>query len=319
MTRFWAIGGGVIGRSWAIVAARAGFETHVADIDKDALDRARAGLEDALSTLELKPSEIAALRSRIRFHEGLDGPLKDADYVQESIAEDADQKRSLLEELAGRTTDACTLASSSSSLLPEAFCEDLEAAERIIVAHPFNPPHLVPLVELVPSAKTSPATIAHARRILTSAGQHAVLLKRPIKGYVGNRLQAAVVNEAMHLVAEGVMSPADIDATLSIGLARRWAFMGPFETMDLNADGGVGEYMSKYGPVYNAIGADLKVAAPWSADAVAEVTRDRRSSAPVDTLAHQRAIRDRRLARLNAFLRTCDCANAAEPAKRPEE
>jgi 3-hydroxyacyl-CoA dehydrogenase len=312
MIRFWAVGGGVIGRSWAIVAARAGFETHIVDVDRAAVDHARSGLEDAVRTLGLPQGDSAALRSRIQYHEGLDDALKHADYVQESIAEDAVQKRSLLEELAARTSDKCIVASSCSSLLPEEFCEDLRDAERIIVAHPFNPPHLVPLVELVPSARTSPQTVEQARRILTSAGQHPVLLKRPIKGYVGNRLQAAVVNEAMHLVAEGVMNPRDIDSTLSIGLARRWAFMGPFETMDLNADGGVGEYMSKYGPVYNAIGADLQVASPWTPDAIDEVARDRRSSAPLDSLAEQRAIRDRRLARLNAFLRTCESAAAGE-------
>jgi 3-hydroxyacyl-CoA dehydrogenase len=166
------------------------------------------------------------------------------------------------------------------------------------VAHPVSPPSLVPLVELVPTPWTDPGVTERAKRLLTEAGQSVVTLKREIPGFVLNRLQAAVICEAMHLVGAGVIEPDDLDRTMRDGLGLRWSFMGPFETMDLNAEEGIGGYLGRFAASYEAMAKDLKVAEPWRPEAVAAIEADRRRRVPSDRLAERRRWRDRRLMRL---------------------
>ncbi|MCC5868837.1 MAG: 3-hydroxyacyl-CoA dehydrogenase, partial [Gammaproteobacteria bacterium] len=168
--------------------------------------------------------------------------------------------------------------------------------------HPFHPAYLMPLVELVPSEWTSETVIERARAFHSSLGQVPVVVRKEVDGYVGNRLQAAVVNEAMFLVGQGVISPADLDATLRWGLGLRWALMGPFETMDLNADNGIGEYMTKFGHVYQAMGAALGVQETWTRDAIAKVAESRRAEVPTQDLPARRRWRDRMLFATRALM-----------------
>jgi len=150
----------------------------------------------------------------------------------------------------------------------------------------------MPLVEIVRSSRTSEAACETVKVLLRSVGMVPLVLHKPIFGFVVNRLQAAVVNEAMYLVGQGVIDPDDLDACMTDGLALRWAFLGPFSTMDLNAPQGVREYMDKFGKIYQLLGQQLGVAQPWSSRAMERVERARRSDVSIEQLEARRQKRD---------------------------
>lgn len=294
--RIAVIGTGVIGRSWAMLFARTGAEVRLFDARPGAADETQRGIVAAL------PGDAGANEARIKACSTLGDALDGAHYAQESIREDPSEKRVILGEMGAVSGDDCILASSCSAIMPADFIEGLPAERRTLIAHPFNPPHLIPLVEIVPSVGTDPDIVERAREVLRSIGQHPVTLQKPVTGYVGNRLQAALVNESIRLAAEGAMSMADIDATVSIGLARRWCLMGPFETMDLNADGGIGEYLGKYRGAYAEIIGTLCVTEPWETEWIERLDALRRSAVPFDQLSQRRDWRDRALAKLAQYL-----------------
>jgi len=143
------------------------------------------------------------------------------------------------------------------------FTEALAGRARCIVAHPVNPPHLVPVVELCGAPWTSADTKARARAVMLSVGQVPIDVKREIDGFILNRLQVALLTEAFRLVQDGVVSPEDLDHTIADGLGLRWAFMGPFETIELNAPGGVSDYCERYVPWFRRYAADLPPPRVW--------------------------------------------------------
>ena len=149
--------------------------------------------------------------------------------------------------------DDAAVGSSSSGIPASAFTEHAPRRERFLIAHPVNPPHLVPIVELVPAPWTDPAILPWARGVMQSVGQAPIVVYREIEGFVLNRLQGALLMEAWALFEEGYASAADIDLCVSQGLGLRWSFMGPFETIDLNAPGGVDDYARRLGPLYHSI------------------------------------------------------------------
>jgi 3-hydroxyacyl-CoA dehydrogenase len=163
------------------------------------------------------------------------------------------------------------------------------------VAHPGNPPHLIPVIELVPSAATRPDILDAARGIYSDAGLSPVVVRREVEGFVFNRLQGAVLREAYDLVRDGVASVEDVDTVMRDGLGRRWAFMGPFETVDLNTRGGIASHAAKMGPAYERMGAERGQLDPWTEDLVAEVTRQRRAVLPLSDWEDRVAWRDRQL------------------------
>jgi 3-hydroxyacyl-CoA dehydrogenase len=195
------------------------------------------------------------------------------------------------------------VGSSASALPGSRIFEGLARAARCLVAHPANPPHLLPVVELVPGPATAPEAIASARALMEACGQVPVTLKREIEGFVMNRLQAGVVNEAMSLVAGGVIDPEELDAVMKHSLGLRWSFMGPFETMDLNAPSGFLDYARRYGETYRRLGEQLEVDEPWDEQAARAVESARRARVPAGSLAARQAWRDRRLMALAAHKR----------------
>ena len=148
------------------------------------------------------------------------------------------------------------LASSTSAIPASHFTEALAGRARCLVAHPVNPPHLVPIVELCGSPWTAPATIARAQAVYDEVGQVPIIVRRELDGFILNRLQGALLSEAMRLVGEGYVSPEDLDKTIRDGLGLRWAFMGPFATIELNAPGGVVDYCARYSAFYRRLAAD---------------------------------------------------------------
>jgi L-gulonate 3-dehydrogenase len=177
-----------------------------------------------------------------------------------------DIKRSTFAALDAAAPAHCVLASSTSAIVASLFTEALAGRARCIVAHPVNPPHLAPVVELCGAPWTSDATKARAREVMLGVAQVPVDVKREIDGFVLNRLQVALLTEAFRLVQDGVVSPQDLDRTICDGLGLRWAFMGPFETIELNAPGGIADYCERYVPWFRRYLANLPDESVWDDD-----------------------------------------------------
>lgn len=300
------LGAGLIGRGWAILFANAGYGVRVYDADVQAPATAFEAIAANLGVLEAEGMipDAAALLERIAFAPTLKAATEDASYVQESIKEDVAAKRATFEELGRVCAPEVILASSCSGIPPERFMASTRARERCLIAHPFSPPHLIPLVELVPTRWTSPAALETTRSLMVSLGQRPVLIHKPVQGFVVNRLQAAVINEALRLVGDEVIDAADLDLCMSQGLGLRWAFMGPFETMELNAPGGFSDYVTKFAGTYRAILTDMGISRSWSRSAIDMVERARRATLPEpQQIPARRLWRDQMLMKLAKLLR----------------
>ncbi len=169
----------------------------------------------------------------------IEDALAGVDWVQENLPEVLEIKRDVYPVLDALSPSNAVLASSTSAIPASQFTEALAGRARCLVAHPVNPPHLVPVVELCGAPWTSAATIERAQAVMTDVGQVPVVVRRELDGFILNRLQGALLSEAMRLVGEGYVSPEDLDKTIAHGLGLRWSFMGPFATIELNAPGGV--------------------------------------------------------------------------------
>ena len=192
------------------------------------------------------------------------------------------------------------IGSSSSGIPASAFTHGLKISSRVLVVHPVNPPYLVPVVELVPSPDTSRATVEFADALMRGLKRSVVHVRKEVQGFVLNRLQSALLREAWALVEDGVASCEDIDRTMRDGLGWRWSFMGPFETIDLNAQGGVADYANRLGTLCQEIAQSRTHEEPWSPELISKVEAERRSVLSQDDLASRRAWRDRRLMQLAA-------------------
>jgi 3-hydroxyacyl-CoA dehydrogenase len=230
------IGTGVIGASWASLFLAKGIDvvaTDVAPGAEAALKRFVAAAWPALQRLGLAPG---ASQNRLSFTAALTDAVKDADLVQENGPEKIEFKKTLYRQLDELLHPSVIIASSSSGLTMSEIQSACEMhPERCVIGHPFNPPHLVPLVEIVGGAKTSKETIERAAEFYTSIGQRTVRVNKEMPGHVANRLQAALAREVYYLVAEGVVSAADVDTALCWGPGLRWGIMG---NMMLNHLGG---------------------------------------------------------------------------------
>ncbi len=291
------VGCGFIGRGWAIVFAKAGYEARLYDAAEGAAAQALAAIDVSLTDLARAGllEDPQAARARITACATLAEALDGAVFAQESVFEQRDLKAKVFADMDALAAPDVILASSASAIPASAFTADLTGRARCLVAHPANPPHLMPVVELVPAPWTSSAVVERAHRLYEEVGQVPVRLNKEIAGFVMNRLQAGVVCEAMHLVGEGVMAPEDIDKVMRYSLGLRWSFMGPFETMDLNAPQGFKDYATRYSKSYESLGYTLRVAEPWSTTTIDAIEADRRRQVPKEKVAERRAWRDRRL------------------------
>src|SRR6202008_3917531 len=194
-----------------------------------------------------------AAAARVRTAADLAEALAGAALVQENLPERVESKRAIFSELDRLAAPETILASSTSMIVASLFTENLKGRHRCLVAHPVNPPHLVPLVELVGSPWTAPETIQRAKAVYLAIGQVPIVVRREIEGFVLNRLQGALLAEAFRLVGDGVVSPQDLDKTVKDGLGLRWSFMGPVETIELNAPGGIADYCARYTGFYRRL------------------------------------------------------------------
>ena len=291
------VGCGLVGSGWAIVFARAGRQVMLYDGVAGAAAAARETIAARLEDLRAAGllDDPAATLARIAVADDLAGALAGAAYVQESVFERIDVKRAVFAEIDAAIGPGTLVGSSSSGIPASAYTDHVACRARCLVAHPVNPPYLVPVVELVPAPWTAPETVAAVRALMEAVGQAPVEMTREVEGFILNRLQGVLLMEAWKLVEEGLASAADVDTTVSQGLGMRWSFMGPFETIDLNAPGGVADYAGRLSPLYARIAASRTQHEPWPPGLVADVERQRRAVLPAAALAERGAWRDRRL------------------------
>lgn len=307
MTRPIAVvGAGAIGVAFAIVFARAGSQVALWDPQRDQLPRAMDDVRERLEMLDsfhLLEESAETVLSRISTHAELSEAVIEAELVQECAPEDVAAKLELFDRLAGLTEDHVILASSSSALTPGRYAHECVARARILGAHPANPPYLLPLIELIPGTHTDSHIVERASEIYRRAGLSPVLVPVEIEGFIMNRLQGAVLREAYCLVRDGVASVEDIDTVMRTSLGPRWSFMGPFETVDLNTQGGITEHARRMGPAYLRMGESRGMREEWTPDLVAEVNRQRRKILPLSQWLQRVHWRDEQLMRLNALKR----------------
>jgi L-gulonate 3-dehydrogenase len=241
---------------------------------------------------DLLPGEILA---NVRIEARLEDALAGAEYIQENAPEDIQSKRDIFTLLDSMSNSDAIIASSTSALLPSDFTGHLRGKARCLVVHPVNPPYLIPATEVVPAPWTSPDVVERACAILRTAGQKPLVMARELDGFIVNRLQGAILNEAFRLVGDGYASIADIDTAIKDGLALRWSFMGPFETIDLNAPKGVRDYVEKYNGLYRNLHAQMSERTDWEGPVIDVVETDRRAKLPFDQLDERQLWRDRRL------------------------
>ena len=299
--RVTIVGAGTIGASWAALFLARGLEVVVSDPAADAEALTRARVQAAWPVLvELGHVQPGASAEALRFEPDLEAALAGADFVQENAPEREDFKTALFARMDAALPPHVIVASSSSGLIMSRLQSQCRHASRFVIGHPFNPPHLIPLVEVVGGEQTSADTIDRCIAFYRSLGKYPIRLNKEVPGHIANRLQAALWREAIHLAAENVASVADIDAAVSQGPGLRWALFGPHMTFNLGGGaGGLANFMDHLlGPVQTW----------WDDLGAPEVTPElqQRLIAGVNAEAGQRSIADlvqTRDAQLTALLK----------------
>jgi len=232
------VGTGVIGASWAAQYLARGFDVVATDPGPDAEAKLRKYVDEAWDQLDTLGLSTGASRDRLGFTTNMNDALAEADFVQENGPEREDFKIELFAEMDNVTPEDSLIASSSSGITMSVIQSQCKHPERCVIGHPFNPPHIIPLVEVVGGKKTSPDAIEQAMAFYGSIGKKPILLHQELPGHVGNRLQIALYREVMYLIQQGVLSVADADAAVSFGPGLRWGVMGP--SLQWHLGGGAG-------------------------------------------------------------------------------
>ena len=295
-------GAGLVGTGWSIVFARGGEQVRVFDAAQAARDRV---LDDVAGRLaDLKEVGLVdnadEIMARVEVCDDMAAVIEGAKYVQESVPERVPLKQEVSRQISALLGPDTVVGSSTSGIPASAFTENLQNRDRFLVAHPVNPPYLVPVVEVAPAPWTDPASVEMAMAVMRDVGQSPILVRREIEGFILNRLQGVLLREAWALLEEGYASADDIDKTVREGLGLRWSFIGPFETIDLNAPGGVREYAEVLGPLYHSIDASRSDPEAWSEALIGKAETEMRAKIPADELEERRNWRDRRLMALAA-------------------
>jgi len=258
------VGTGVIGAGWAAHFLRMGYDVVAWDPGSGAAERLAAFVERAWPVLERLGLRPPAAADRLRFAGSLAEAAGDAEFVQESGPELLDVKVALLAELDAVTPPGIVIGSSTSGLMMSDMAAQTRAPGRFVVGHPFNPPYLIPLVEIVGGRGTDPAAVAWAERFYTHAGKVCLTMGSEVPGFVGNRLQEALWREALHMIDSGQATIQQIDDSITYGPGLRWALMGPMLTFHLaGGQGGMAHMLDHFGPA---------LLQPWTRLAAPELT-----------------------------------------------
>ena len=247
------VGGGLIGASFALAFAMGGINAHIYTRSKKTLDQAKIIIKNSLQELiELgvyKEDQAQVIFEKISYTNDMEEAVKDAQYIQESLAENYEIKQKVLGELEEMIGGDIPIGSSTSGLKITEISKNLKYPERTFVAHPWNPPHLLPLIELVKGEKTEDKYIELAKDLFTKINKEPIILNKEVLGFVGNRIQAAVMREVINLVDEGVVSMEDADKAVTFGPGIRWGIMGPGLILELGGGlNGIEGFMEHIGP-----------------------------------------------------------------------
>jgi 3-hydroxyacyl-CoA dehydrogenase len=298
-------GTGSIGVAFAVLFAKAGFNVRMWDAFPRAFDRARSDLRSRLELLSdagLLVENPSVVIDRVTFHGILLDALEGAEFVQECAPETLEIKREIFQQLGAYSERGAVLASSSSAIVSSEFATATPARDRVLIGHPGNPPYLIPVIEVVPSSYTAQEYVDRAVEIYRSAGLRPVVVHKEIEGFLFNRLQGALLREAYCLVRDGVATVDEVDEVVRSGLGRRWSFIGPFETADLNTRGGIASHAEKMGPAYARMGELRSQDDAWTEELVERVTRERRDILPLDEWDERVRWRDSQLMKLTLLL-----------------
>uniref|UniRef100_A0A3Q1H5S2 Crystallin, lambda 1 n=1 Tax=Anabas testudineus TaxID=64144 RepID=A0A3Q1H5S2_ANATE len=243
---------GLIGRSWAMVFASGGFSVRIYDNQQGQAAKAIKEIKKQMEELEeagMLRGELTSTQqlSLLSSYDDLAQALEGAFFVQECVFEQLEVKQSVFQDIECLVGKDVILSSSTSCLVPSSVFSKVQNRSRCLVSHPVNPPYYVKLVELVPHPETTTAVVDTTHALMTKVGQAPIRLKKEIDGFALNRVQSAIIAESWRLVQDGIISVKDVDLVMSEGLGMRYAFIGPMETMHLNAPEGLGDYMKRYG------------------------------------------------------------------------
>jgi 3-hydroxypropionate dehydrogenase (NADP+) len=232
INRIACIGAGVIGHSWATLFSMKGYTVYIHDINEEVIQRSLRWIKTALGLCAEKrliaERDVEAAINRVTPTTDMSKAVSDADYIVESVLENYDVKKKVFREIDVKAPEDAIIASSSSFLLMTEIQKVTKMPDRCIEVHPYNPPHLIPLVEIVPGQATSKTTVARTIQFMESLGKVPIVPKKEVAGYIANRLQRALNREAHDLVNSGIASVEDVDKALSAGPGIRWAIYGPF-------------------------------------------------------------------------------------------
>ncbi len=301
--RIGVVGGGSIGVGWAIVFARAGYVTTVFEPQESRrrvlLNEVEVRLSElhSFGLLDERPDEIMA---RLAVTRELSHALDGAVHVQECAPESLPLKVELFERMDARADSTTTLSSSSSTMTVSDIASVLPGRSRCLLAHPGNPPYLIRVVELAPAPFTAPETVDSARELFARAGMLPITVRQEIDCLVFNRLQGALLREALLLVRDGVVAPADLDLVVTEGLARRWSVIGPLAVAELNTRGGIVAHAGFMGRAYGRIGVERGQEDPWASDVAQRVAEDLESRFPSSHRDDHVLWRDREMMRLES-------------------
>ncbi len=258
ITQIAIVGCGVIGASWAAYFLAKGFSVAATDPAEHAEQNLRKWTRAFWPTLEQQGLSAGASMDRLSFHENVSDTVKGAHFIQENGPERLDVKRRLIADIEAAAPSDTLIASSSSGLLISDIQRAAQFPERIVLGHPFNPPHLIPLVEVLGGKLSSQDNVQRAIEFYRSIGKKPIHIRQEIKGHVANRLQAALWKEAFYLVNNDVISVADLDTAISFGPGLRWALLGPFLNLHLSGgEGGIEHALEHLGPPIEDWWADL--------------------------------------------------------------
>jgi len=231
-----------------------GLNVCIQDRSHGAIVRASTRIRNALERLRAAGAvkeDIGTITSRVRATEEMDEAVSDADYVQESVYEDYDLKKRIFAQIDKHSRPEAIIASSSSGLLISRIQRAAKRPERCLIAHPWNPPYAMPLVEIVPGKRTSPEAVETTKKLMLELGRRPIVLRKEVKGHVGNRLAAALWLEAINLVTDGVVTIEDLDRAVTASIGLRWSIYGPFLSYHLGGgEGGIQYFIRHLGPAF---------------------------------------------------------------------
>jgi ketoreductase RED1 len=243
------IGAGAIGLSWAALFLANGLKVTVNDPRTDVEEATLKGLGEIIPTLKALGYSVSTITDKLYFESDLNKAVKDADLIQENGPENVAFKQDLYAQIEANLKPTALVLSSTSGIPATVFTEKMKNAGRVLIGHPFNPPHLIPLVEIVPGKRTSKEAIADAVQFYKTIGKSPIVIEKEIPGFVANRLQSALFRESIYLVSQGVVTMESLDQIVSSSIGLRWAAAGPFKTFTLGGGpGGFPHFLKHLGP-----------------------------------------------------------------------